>query len=89
MNFTDVKHGLQRILDAALMLTPLAKALGGNTVANIGRLIETGTSIANNALERIKDGTVVADARDEAVVKAILVDLQAANDALAKSVDAS
>ncbi len=89
MNIADIKHGLQRILDAADLIAPFAIELGGNTVANIGRLIETGASIANNTLERIKDGTVIADSRDEAVIREILTDLQTTNDELAKKVDAS
>lgn len=89
MDFSVVKRGLEGLLGVVTTLAPIAKSMGGDTVTKIAGLVETGLSIANNALERIKDGTVVADSRDEAVVRAIITDLQAENDKLAKAIDAS
>lgn len=89
MDLSKVKDGLGKLLQTVQVLAPIARTFGGPMVDKVSAIITTGVTIASNVLERVEEGAVVAETRDVDVIKAILSDLQAENDELAKAIDAS
>lgn len=75
---------LDNILSALRELEPLAGAIG--SVADVAAIGVATANIAKNAVDRAKAAEVALSGRDEAVLKAVLFDLQARNDALAKAI---
>lgn len=89
MNVGGFREGLEKLLSVVTTLAPVAKEFGGPLVGQVADLVKTGSAIATNVLERIEERSVVADSRDEGVIRAILADLQRENDGFAAQIDAS
>lgn len=88
-NAGELVNTLQKVLDAAQQLAPIAQQIGGPVVANAATVVIATAAIAENAIERFKDGKLVASSRDQEAVKAILGELQTVNDKLAAAISAS
>ncbi len=87
MDMTKVVAALQEGLTSVSKLAPVAEELGiGGSVVSI---IGTVAAIANNVLERAKDGKVVASSRDIAIIEKMIAELGEVNDQLAKTIAAS
>lgn len=90
INFDTLITGLNGALDLASHLAPLAEALGlPAEVSKVADAVSAATAVASNVVARIEEGKIVAANGDAANVRAILADLQAANDALAAKIAGS
>lgn len=88
MDMEKIIKGLEQALMAVNALTPLAEAVGGN-VGHVAGLAGSAADIANNVLDRIKEGALVATSREQAVIVAINRNLAESNDRLAKAIATS
>jgi len=89
MDLRKIINGVQKVLDAAEEMTPVVKVLGGPTIDNVATLINAGSSIVNNVLDRINDASIVVATRDENLLRAMASELGEANDKLNKAIEES
>ncbi len=76
--------GASKALEAINELSPLAKALG--IVSPIATIGISAVSIITHTLERAADAKVAMTTQDEAKLKAMLEELQRANDKLNEAI---
>lgn len=89
-NLSDILEGLQGALTTAQKLAPVAEAFGLPVqVTAIASMAKAAVDVAQNVVERIEDGRIVASNEDAGRARALLSDLQDANDALAAKISAS
>lgn len=84
----DLKESLALLrsgLDLAQKAVPVAASLGLPNTNVAGAFVEIG----RNLVDRVDAGAIAATSEDVGQLKAILADLQAANDSLAAEIDAS
>ena len=84
-----VTNSLHKIIHVVDDLMPIAKVIGGPTLAPIANIISAASEIGNNALTALENGQGVVTSRDEALIRGALTDLEARNDKLTELVAAS
>jgi hypothetical protein len=89
INLTGLVPNLQKVIDAVQALTPIAASLGGPVVANIATIGIAAIATIENILSRSGDLKEALSTQDEAKLRAMLSDLQAANDKLAGAISGS
>lgn len=90
MNISGILGGLQAALGTVKKFAPVAEAFGlPAVVSTVAEVASAAIEVAENAIERINDGRVVASNEDAAQVRSILAELQAENDKLAAKIAAS
>lgn len=82
----DILHKGTAIADN---ISPLLSAFGVPQAANVIKIVETLTKLAETVLLRIEEGRIVATSTQKAELEAIIANLQARNDALAKVIAGS
>lgn len=86
LNVTGIVTGLDKLLTAVREMAPVAEAIGGAAVANVATLVIAGAAIAQNVLERAEGMKEALSSQDEAKLRAMLAELQEANDKLAGTI---
>lgn len=86
LNVDGIIDGLQKVLDAAETMLPIAQKLGGPVVANVATTAIAGVAIAQNVLARAEGVKGAISEQDETKLRQMLSDLQAVNDRLAGAV---
>lgn len=89
IDLSGLVPNLQKVIDAVKALTPLAAAIGGPVVANVATMGIAAVATIENILERSKNLKDALSTHDETKLRAMLSDLQAANDELAGAISAS
>lgn len=91
MDAKDIIDALKKGADFVEAITPVATAIGGETVGKVLAVISTVSDIAENLEARAKEGTAVFTYGDseQAEVKAVIARLAAVNDDLAAKIAAS
>lgn len=89
LNLGNIIGGLEKVVSAIAEMAPVAAKLGGPVVANVATVAIATTAIIHNLLERGKDVKEALASKDEGHLRAMLTDLQAANDMLNGKVEAS
>lgn len=86
MDYKKIISGVEKVLETVTELTPLVGPLGGGAVAGVATLALAGIHILDNLLMRVGTAKDALNSTDEAKVRAVLADLQAANDKLAGAI---
>ena len=89
MDVRALIDGLQSGLDTVEKLLPLAGELGGQVGGSVSVIGMAVTQVADNLLQRIEDGIVVAESDDVETIRSIRGDIAAKNDELAKAIASS
>lgn len=83
LNITGIVNGAQKALEAVRDMAPVVEKLGGPSVASVATIGIAAIAIIENVLERGKDASVAMTTQDEGKLRAMLSELQEANDKLA------
>lgn len=89
IDIAAIIDGAQKALDAVQKLAPVAAQIGGPGVASVATIAIAAAGIIENALERFKGVKGAMSEQDEGKLRAMLAELQAANDKLAGNIAAS
>ena len=86
INLTGVVNGAQKALDAVNEMLPVVEKLGGPVVANVATIAIAAIGVVQNVLDRAEDANVAMTTQDETKLRAMLAELQSANDKLAGAI---
>lgn len=86
INLAGVVNGAQKALDAVNEMLPVVEKLGGPVVANVATIAIAAIGVVQNVLDRAEDANVAMTTQDETKLRAMLAELQAANDKLAGAI---
>ena len=89
IDITGLIDGVSKVLAGVQAAAPVVQKLGGPNVANIATIGIAAIGVVQNVLERGRDLGAAMTEQDEAKLKAMLAELQAANDTLANAVNNS
>lgn len=89
INVTGLVNGAQKALDAVQDMLPVVEKLGGPSVANVATIAIAAIGVIQNVLDRAEDANVAMTTQDEGKLRAMLAELQAANDKLAGTISES
>lgn len=80
LNVNNIVNGLEFALKAIGEIAPVAQKF--ELIAPVATIAISAVSIAQNILNRAQEGKEVLTSQDEAKIRAILADIQSANDKL-------